>query len=138
MELRGSTLLNVGLRLMRASDDPALQDPAFQAELRTFSGSLRVADVRFSQRAMTFDAVDATGYALAEYVIKELGPAAIGVIGAAVGAWITGRSGRKVRIKVGDIEVEARTKEEATLLLQQAVETQAQRDGKSGGTGDEA
>ncbi len=49
----------------------------------------------------------------------------------------TGRSGRKVRLKVGDIEVEARTTEGATLLLQQAVATQAQRDGKSGSTGDE-
>ncbi|KVW61709.1 hypothetical protein BGV52_29630 [Burkholderia ubonensis] len=130
MELRGSTLLNVGLRLMRASDDPALQDPAFQAELRTFSGSLRAADVRFSQRAMTFDAVDATGYALAEYVVKELGPAAIGVIGTAVGAWINGRAGRKVRLKVGDVEVEARTPEEVEQLLKQVQALQTDQRGK--------
>ncbi|WEY42049.1 hypothetical protein [Paraburkholderia sp. SUR17] len=120
MESRGSGLPNVGLRLMRAPDDPAVQDPAFQAELRTFSGTLRSAGVSFSQRAMTFDAVDATGYALAEYAIKELGPAAIGVIGTAVGAWISGRSGRKVRLKVGDIEVEARTVEEVDQLLLRA------------------
>ncbi|WP_250530490.1 hypothetical protein [Caballeronia sp. ATUFL_F1_KS4A] len=125
MESRGSGLPNVGLRLMRASDDPALQDPAFQAELRIFSGSLRAADVRFSQRAMTFDAVDATGYSLAEYVIKELGPAAIGVIGTAAGAWISGRSGRKVRLKVGDIEVEARTVKEVDQLLLRAQASRA-------------
>ncbi|WP_244851811.1 hypothetical protein [Caballeronia sp. SL2Y3] len=127
MGLRGSGLPNVGLRLTRASDDPAVQDPAFQAELRTFSGTLQSAGVSFSQRAMTFDAVDTTGYALAEYVIKELGPAAIGVIGTAVGAWISGRSGRKVRLKVGDIEVEARTVEEVDQLLLRAHAVQDER-----------
>jgi hypothetical protein len=120
-----SNFPDVKLRLMRASDDPAVEDPAFQTELRTFSGSLRAAGVRFSQRVMTFDAVDATGYALAEYVVKELGPAAIGVIGTAVGAWISGRSGRKMRLKVDGIEVEARTIEEVEQLLQRAQALQA-------------
>lgn len=59
------------------------------------------------------------------------------IASAALVAWFQGKAGRKVRIKVGDIEVEARTKEEATLLLQRAVATQAQRDGKPGSTGDE-
>lgn len=127
MESHESVHCNVGLRLMRASDDPAVQDSAFQVELRTFSGSLRAAGVRFSQRMMTFDAVDVTGYALAEYVIKELGPAAIGVIGTAAGAWISGRSGRRVRLKLGDIEVEARTVEDVDRLLLRAQAVQDER-----------
>lgn len=131
MESHGSTLPKVELQLKRTSDDPAVQDPAFQAELQKFSGSLRAAGVRFSQRVMTFDAVDATGYALAEYVVKELGPAAIGVIGTAVGAWISGRSGRKVRLKVGDIEAEARTIEEVEQLLQRAQALQASQKGET-------
>ncbi|ASW04438.1 hypothetical protein [Paraburkholderia aromaticivorans] len=125
MESHDSTLSSIELRLMPASEDPVVQDPAFQSELRTFHGSLRAADVRFLLRARTFDALDAPGYALGEYVIKELGPAAIGVIGTAVGAWIAGRSGRKVRLKVGDIEAEARTIEEVEQLLQRARTMQA-------------
>jgi len=133
MESNESTLpkVEVELQLKPTSDDPVVQDPAFQAELRTFSGSLRAAGVLFSQRAMTFDAVDATGYAFAEYVIKELGPAAIGVIGTAAGAWITGRSWRKVRLKVGDVEVEARTSEEIEQLLKQAKAFQTNREAVS-------
>ena len=112
------------LRLVRASEDPPVNDPAFQKELRAFSSMLHSAGVRYSQRGMAFDSVAMTGYPLAEFIIKELGPAAIGVIGTAVGAWISGRNGRKLRLKVGDIEVEARTPEEVAQLLQQAAALQ--------------
>ncbi|MFL9936924.1 hypothetical protein P0D88_50130 [Paraburkholderia sp. RL18-103-BIB-C] len=37
-----------------------------------------------------------------------------------MGAWITARYGRKVRLKIGDVEVEARSIEEVDQLLQRA------------------
>ncbi|MEJ0044474.1 MAG: hypothetical protein WDM81_20635 [Rhizomicrobium sp.] len=39
------------------------------------------------------------------------------MIGLIVGAWLTARSGRKVRVKIGDVELEAGTAEEVERLL---------------------
>jgi hypothetical protein len=122
----------IEIRLKRAPDDPAERDFAFQSELRAFSATLHSAGIRYSQRAMAFDSSAAVGYPLAEFIIKELGPAAIGVIDAAVGAWVSGRSGRKVRLKVGDIEAEARTIDEVERLLQRASALQVSQGGAKG------
>jgi hypothetical protein len=56
---------------------------------------------------------------LMEYALplaQVVGP----VIGGAAAAWLQGRAGRKLRLKVGDIEVEARTVEEVDQLLLRA------------------
>lgn len=37
-----------------------------------------------------------------------------------LGAWLQSKTGRKVRLKVGDVEVEARTVSEAEKLLERA------------------
>jgi hypothetical protein len=42
-----------------------------------------------------------------------------------LGAWLQSKAGRKVRIKDGDIEVEARTVDEAGKLLNMATEQRA-------------
>lgn len=130
----GTHAQEIEIRLKRAPDDPPENDASFQKELGIFRSALHSGGIRYSQRAMAFDSATAVGYPLAEFIIKELGSAAIGVIGTAVGAWISGRHGRKMRLKVGDIEVEARTIEEVEQLLLRARELQScQRD-----TNDEA
>jgi hypothetical protein len=45
---------------------------------------------------------------------------------AALGAWLGSRNGRKVRIKIGDIEAEAQTREDVEALLARAQEIQQQ------------
>ena len=42
----------------------------------------------------------------------------------ALGAWLGSRNGRKMRIKVGDIEAEAQTQEQVEKLLMRALEIQ--------------
>jgi hypothetical protein len=108
--------------LQRAPDDASVNDPEFQKELREFSRSLSAAGVAFSQRAMAFDSADALGFPLAEFVIKALSPAVIPAAAAVCGAWVQARYGRKVRLKIGDIEVEGRTTEEIKTLLGQAAD----------------
>jgi hypothetical protein len=120
----------IEIRLKRAPDDPAERDPIFQEELRTFSSALRSAGTSYSKRAMTFDSAAAIGYPLAEFIIRDLGPAIIGVVGTAVGAWISTRNGRKVRLKIGDLEVEARTVDEVDQLLQRACSLRAEQETK--------
>jgi hypothetical protein len=71
---------------------------------------------------MTFDSSAAQGYPIAQYAIQYLGPAALSALAAAITVWVQGRSGRKIRLKVGDIEAEARTIEEIEQLLPRALE----------------
>jgi hypothetical protein len=95
-------------------------DPRFQAQLKEFGESLKSAGIECEQAFMLLDAIDAPTVPQAHFYVTVLAAPALGVIGGALGAWISGRAGRKVRLKVGDIEVEARTIEEFELLLQRA------------------
>ncbi len=123
------------LDLMRTANDPPENDPEFQNELSRFGAALRDAGIPYSQTAVAFDAIDAHGYPLPEFIIamKVLGPAAIAALATAAGAWIQARYGRKARLKIGDIEAEARTPEEIKGLLQLAKQFQADNspDGKA-------
>jgi hypothetical protein len=105
--------------LRRAPDDPLENDPEFQRELNDFSKSLRAAKVKFSQRAMAFDSVEALGYPLPNFLIT-LGPAVIAAVAGLCGAWVQAKYGRKVRLKIGDVEAEGRTIAEIEALLQKA------------------
>jgi len=115
----------VTLILAAAPDDPAVADPEYQRGLRAVSGALRDAGILYSQRRMTFDADGAAGYSVGQYVIS-LAQVAGPVIGVAVGAWITARSGRKLRIKVGDIELEANSPAEIDHLVAKTIALKAQ------------
>lgn len=113
------------LILAAAPDDPAVADPEYQRGLSAVGEALREAGILSAQRRVTFDAVGAAGYSVGQYIIA-LAPVAAPVIGVAVGVWITARSGRKLRIKVGDIELEAHSSAEIEHLLAQAIALKAQ------------
>lgn len=115
----------VTLILVAAPDDSAVADPEYQRGLRAVSGALRDAGILSAQRRMTFDADGAAGYSVGQYIIS-LAPVAGPVIGVAVGAWITARSGRKLRIKVGDIEMEANSPAEIDHLMAKTITLKAQ------------
>ena len=122
------------LCLERAADDPQPNDTQFQQELGVFSASLHDAGLKFSQRAIAFDAVDGGGYPLPEFVIalqNVLQPAIIAPISALCGAWLQARYGRKVRLKIGDIEAEGRSEKEVAALLQRAAAFQDERRAKA-------
>ncbi|HEY2070520.1 MAG TPA: hypothetical protein VGG48_13265 [Rhizomicrobium sp.] len=110
------------LDLVSAPDDPPEHDERFQKELSQFGKALSDGNVPYSQRAIAFDAVDAHGYPLPEFVLalKVLAAPAIAAVAGAVGAWIQARYGRKARLKIGDIEAEARTPAEVEELLKMA------------------
>ena len=113
------------LVLTAAPNDPGARDPEYQRGLTAVSTALRDAGILYSQRNMTFDAAGAEGYSIGQYVISVaqiVGP----IVGVAVGAWIQGRAGRKVRLKVGEIELEAYSRADMDVLVAKALELKKQ------------
>lgn len=98
------------ITLLAAPDELSYFTPEYQQELRAFEKAFNDQGVPVdSERAL---AKMAGGPFLSgEFVLKvadKIGPPLI----AGVAGWLHGRAGRKVRLKVGDIEAEAPTIEE--------------------------
>ena len=120
----------IRLTLVPAGDDGDRFSEGCQRELRHFYDQLRAAQMKVRPRIFTMDSVGASGGLVGEFVIplaQVIGP----MLGGAAVAWLQGRAGRKLRLKVGDIEVEARTQEEIEQLLRQAKALQASQEGAS-------
>jgi hypothetical protein len=99
--------------LIPEADEPPVFSHDFQAEFRSVKASFSENDVRIETPFMALDSADAvsgyTGELLISF-IQFVGP----VVGVVVGAWIQSKAGRKVRIKIGDVEIEASTKDALT------------------------
>ena len=121
LAMNADTQRRIQISLLRASDDLQRHDLQYQDELRQISESLRAANIDFSQRARTFDSIGAHGYALGEYFLQHVPEGAVGAIIGAFGTWLKVRGGRRVRLKVDDIEAEAHTIEEIERLIDNAV-----------------
>ncbi len=118
------------LALIRSPDDEATFSPNYQAELRQFYQLVRANNVRINAVAFTMDSVGAAGGLVGEFVIplaQVIGP----VLGGAAVEWLRGHAGRKLRLKMGDIEVEARTFEEIEQLLARAQALRGAQDGEN-------
>jgi hypothetical protein len=106
---------DIEITLLSAPDDPYHLTPAYQQELRGFEQSFRSEGLPIA--ATPALAKMAGGPFLSgEFVLKladKIGPPLI----AGIAGWLHGRSGRKVRLKVGDIEVEAPTMKEVENLV---------------------
>jgi hypothetical protein len=113
------------LHLIRSTDDPALSSPDYQKELLDFCQALKSKGVEASARHWAHDAVGGGGGLTGELtlMVTALAPVITAVAGVA-GAWLRARYGRKVRVKLGDTEVEARTVEEVENALRLIDETQ--------------
>ena len=106
---------DIQISLLPAPDDPHHLTPGYQQELRGFEQAFR-------SEGLPIAAVPALAkmqggpFLSGEFVLKvaeKIGPPLI----AGIAAWLHGRSGRKVRLKVGDIEVEAPTMKEVENLV---------------------
>jgi hypothetical protein len=116
------------LTLVRSADDQAAFSPGYQTELRQFYQLVRAEGTHIRALVFTLDSVGASGGLVGEFVIplaQVIGP----MLGGAAVAWLQGRAGRKLRLKVGDVEVEARTLEEVEQLLKQAQALQGTQEG---------
>jgi hypothetical protein len=120
------------IQLVPGVDDAELHSTQTQDELRDFSRALQEGGVNVSPSMFFRDSAPGTlGLGavtfLGEYGVP-LAQIAIPAVSAALVAWITTRGNRRVRLKVGAIEAEARTPEDVEKLLQQALQIQKELD----------
>jgi hypothetical protein len=105
--------------LLPAPDDSTIYSPEFQAGLQTFDDALRAEGIKVSPRVLVRKSAGGGSSYVGEFLIplaQVVGPA----LGVVLVAWLQGRSGRKVKLKVGDVEAEARSVEEVQTLLRSA------------------
>jgi hypothetical protein len=85
---------------------------------------LRVAESHGGQMA-SFHPARAREIQTVVTFLQVTGPIFGPAIAAALTAWFQGRAGRKVRMRVGDIEIEAGTRKEFDRLLERALALKA-------------
>ena len=106
------------LSAIGAADDADEQSEAYQRELRQLEQGLRDTGAQIAPQALMRKNMGGSALLTGDFliVVQTLGPAAFTFLG----VWIQSRLGRKVRIKIGDIEVEAASAKEAERLLEKA------------------
>jgi hypothetical protein len=117
------TLIKTEIILDAAPDDPPEYYPKYQDELAAFARSLDAAGAEQSQMSISLNSANAGGWPIGDFLIAFV-PSAITGLAAVAGAWVQARYGRKVRIKIGDIEAEGRSITEIEQLLERAASFQ--------------
>jgi hypothetical protein len=111
--------------LIKATDEPPPFSAEGQVDLRQVIAALEENKIEVDAPFMTLDSVDAVGGFTGEIatLANAFGPVLTGIFG----AWLQSKVGRKVRLKDGDIEVEAQTPEEVKELYKLAAERRAEQ-----------
>lgn len=117
---------DVTIKFVAGDDDPEFKDQDYQRELTAIESALNASGSRVQSTVYIQRAVGGGSWLTGDFLthLSALGTP----VGALVGSWITARLGRKVRIKVGDIEVEAATVKEAETLIERARTIKAEQD----------
>lgn len=122
------------LALLPASDEADPKAPALQADLQQAEQAIRAQGYNPAVGTGIQKSLTAVGsWLLGTFVFKAAaGGAGITFVGKALTPmmveWLKGRAGRRVRIKVGDIEVEAATVKQAETLIERARTIKAEQD----------
>jgi hypothetical protein len=105
--------------LIAAQTDPPLHSSEYQAGLKEVASALQALDAKVSFQMSMQEAVDAPSFLHGVFTIQNVKSVGL-VLGPIIGAWLQARYGRKVRLKIGDIEAEARNVAEVEELLKTA------------------
>jgi hypothetical protein len=105
------------LTLVRSEDDEAAFSPGYQAELRQFYSLARAEGGKISAVAFAMARADGGDGFVGEFLVPFT-PVAGPTLATAASAWLLGRAGRRLRLKMGDTEVEAASPGELYGLLQ--------------------
>ncbi len=109
----------IHIRLMPGSEDAPLTSAKFQDDLRDFEQLVRANGLTPSVGLHSLDAADANTPAVFNGAFG-FAATALPVLGTLLGAWLNGKYGRKVHLKIGadgEIEADAQTAEDVERLL---------------------
>ena len=112
--------LEIKMELVRSPDDPKRNDPAYVAEVMATAQRMLDSGIRFNQRGMAFDAVAGGGFPLADFTLQVI-QATAPALAAIVAAWIARKPGRRVKLKVGTVEIEGNSADEVKKLVESAM-----------------
>jgi hypothetical protein len=119
----------IQISLIRSLDDPELGSDLMQSKFGEFYKSFEANGVKVSPTYYVFDSANGGGGLVGEYLIplaQAVGP----MLGGALVAWLKGQSGRKVRVRIGELEIEARTVDDIEKLLRKIMELQLEGNSK--------
>lgn len=122
------------ITLVPAASDAAWRSSDYQKDLRRFMQELGETGLSISPRIELHESwkPETLGFIVPTYLgsfaVKALNSRSFVAIAGAAAGWLSARGGRKVRLKFGDIEVEARNREEIEDLLKVAREFQQRSD----------
>ncbi len=97
----------ISVELIASETDPPLRSSEYQAGLKNVASALQTANAKVSFRMFMQDAIGAPSFLEGGFTIENVKSVAV-VLGPIFGAWLQARYGRKVRLKIGDIEAEAK------------------------------
>lgn len=123
-----SSTLRVQVRLLRAADDAAAFGESYQAELRQFKQHLQAAGLEVSPTFAVFDSPGAGGGLTGQFLLSWAPTAVsiLSILSVVAVTWMNGKAGRKLRLKVGDVELEANSPAEIDHLVTQALALKTQ------------
>jgi hypothetical protein len=107
------------LVLIRASDDPPMRSDEYQAELKTFTQSLKANGIEFHARSVTMDSAAGGGFTSGEITIIA---GSLVSLSGLLRVWIKTKYGRKVTLKTKDFSAEAMNVKEIEKLVELAEE----------------
>ena len=110
--------------LIPARDEPPVCE--LQKELGEFDDRTRSVSAEIRLEAAFNNAIPPLSGDFVLKLVSSVGP----VLGVAVGSWLRGRYGRKVRLKIDGIEAEASTPEDVEKLLNKAQEIRERNEPK--------
>lgn len=117
------------LMFIPAADDPDYREPSYQHDLHRIEQALKAQGFEVQTR-VDLQKSDIGGSWLTGEFFVHLS-ALVTPLGAFFGCWITAKFGRKIRFKVGDIEIEAATVKQVEQLLERAKEIKAKNEKQS-------
>lgn len=105
------------LILVSGLDEPALNDPALASDIKRFEALLGDAG---GPVGIVCCAANAPDLVLVGHYIVTVAPVAGGALLTAIAGWLKARFGRKISLRIGDIEAQASSIAEVELLLAKA------------------
>jgi hypothetical protein len=114
--------MELKITMIPALEDPDNKSPAYQGELAEFAKSLKNAGVEYEAKPGKLLLTDTSPFSYAGTFVIGMITGLSPILVNFVAVWLHGRSGRKVRLKVDEIEAEAQTIQEVEKLLALAQE----------------